>query len=230
MNTPSSRPLIAGVEVHRGSPSIRVAWLGEKRNPEDVLHDVARDVRVAERTSSESVTTLKVYALNSDIVSYQWQRDGVDIPGANQPSLALAESDVGALTKLRCVVSGSFGSDTTTEVAIGADLPPGEHGVPNVVPAAVGKNPVPREFALNQNFPNPFNPSTTIHYAIPRQVHVKLQVFNILGQLVATVEDRVHEPGYYQVMFDAQGLASGIYIYRFEAADYIESRRLTLMK
>ncbi|MEQ8523712.1 FG-GAP-like repeat-containing protein [Gracilimonas sp.] len=87
-----------------------------------------------------------------------------------------------------------------------------------------------RDFKLNQNYPNPFNPSTKISYNLPSSGNVKLQVFDITGRLVSTIVNQRQTGGSYTFNFDASQLASGIYIYRLEAAGLSETRRMTLIK
>jgi glucuronoarabinoxylan endo-1,4-beta-xylanase len=94
---------------------------------------------------------------------------------------------------------------------------------------AVAQNS-PLEFRLEQNYPNPFNPSTTIHYALAQTSHVSLRVLDILGKEVATLVDRVEDAGAKSVLFDASKLASGAYIYRLQANDFIQTRKLTLAR
>jgi hypothetical protein len=89
---------------------------------------------------------------------------------------------------------------------------------------------VPLVFALEQNYPNPFNPSTTIKYSIPEDGFVKLAVYNMLGEEVATIVNASQKAGRYEVNFDATGLSSGVYVYRIEAANYTASKKLMLMK
>jgi ligand-binding sensor domain-containing protein len=89
---------------------------------------------------------------------------------------------------------------------------------------------LPLAFLLEQNYPNPFNPSTTIRYDIPKDSHVILKVYNVLGQEVATLVDEMKRPGRYSVIFDGAHLASGIYIYRVKAGSYSESRKLILLR
>ncbi|MBU0517582.1 S8 family serine peptidase [bacterium] len=76
---------------------------------------------------------------------------------------------------------------------------------------------LPFEYALYQNYPNPFNPTTTISYALPEAGKVSLMVYDISGRQVATLVDGYRNAGSHHVQFDAQGLASGVYIYRMEA-------------
>jgi len=108
------------------------------------------------------------------------------------------------------------------------------------MPAATGVKPeemeaIPTSFALYQNYPNPFNPYTTIKYQLPILTHVRLDIFNIMGQRVKTLVDKKQKPGYWTVRWDgtnAQGIrvASGTYIYRFKAGDFIRTRKMLLVK
>jgi hypothetical protein len=91
-------------------------------------------------------------------------------------------------------------------------------------------NLVPNDFVLEQNFPNPFNPSTTIKFGIPKETKVNLSVFNILGEKVRELKDELMKPGYYDIEFDASALASGIYLYRIQAGEFVQSRKMVLMK
>jgi len=76
---------------------------------------------------------------------------------------------------------------------------------------------VPHEFSLHQNFPNPFNPTTSISYALPVESRVMVRVFNVQGEVVATLVNEVQAAGNQSVIWNANALASGIYIYRLEA-------------
>jgi hypothetical protein len=89
---------------------------------------------------------------------------------------------------------------------------------------------VPREFRLDQNYPNPFNPSTTIRFALPLSEYVTLTVYDLMGRKVATLIDDSFEPGEYAVVFDAAGIASGMYIYRIQAGAQVTTRRMILLK
>jgi protocatechuate 3,4-dioxygenase beta subunit len=88
----------------------------------------------------------------------------------------------------------------------------------------------PTQFTLEQNYPNPFNPSTTISYQIPTQSHVKLKVFDVLGREVATLVNGAEEPGYKSVNFNSNGLSSGVYCYRLQAGNYVETKKLVLLR
>ncbi|MBK7868046.1 MAG: T9SS type A sorting domain-containing protein [Ignavibacteriales bacterium] len=89
---------------------------------------------------------------------------------------------------------------------------------------------VPAEFGLDQNFPNPFNPSTTIRFALPTDVNVKLDVYNTLGEKIAEIVNGPMSAGSYSFAFDASSLPSGIYFYRIEAGSNVAIRKMILLK
>ena len=94
---------------------------------------------------------------------------------------------------------------------------------------------LPRAFALGQNVPNPFNPSTTISYALEEQAMVKLSVYDIRGRTVVVLVNRVQEEGDYDVQWDGtdhagRQLASGIYIYRLQAGSNQMTRKMVMIK
>jgi hypothetical protein len=86
------------------------------------------------------------------------------------------------------------------------------------------------KFRLFQNYPNPFNHQTTIQYNLPVSGHVKVEIYTVLGQKVTTLVDDFQEADTYELIYDASKLASGIYLYRFQAGDYVETRKMVLMK
>lgn len=86
------------------------------------------------------------------------------------------------------------------------------------------------KFSLDQNFPNPFNPSTTISYDIPKASKVYIAVYDVLGRHVATLVDGKERSGHYQVTFSASGLPSGVYFYRLEAGAFSQTRKFVLTK
>ncbi|MBI5476727.1 MAG: T9SS type A sorting domain-containing protein [Ignavibacteriales bacterium] len=96
---------------------------------------------------------------------------------------------------------------------------------------AVSDQPeLPASFSLAQNYPNPFNPSTTIHFELPKETNVSLKIFNMLGQEVLSVLDETRAAGKYDVRIDASQLASGVYFYQLRANNFVETKKLMLMK
>lgn len=88
----------------------------------------------------------------------------------------------------------------------------------------------PTEFSLSQNYPNPFNPSTTIKFSIPKRSNVKLEVFNSLGEKVATLLNEQKTMGEHSIRFNGKNLASGLYIYKITTSNFTESKKMTLIK
>ncbi|MBO6525206.1 MAG: T9SS type A sorting domain-containing protein [Balneolaceae bacterium] len=98
-------------------------------------------------------------------------------------------------------------------------------------PEAQGvQNLIPEEVSLHQNFPNPFNPATTISFYLPESVPVKLSVFNVVGQPVAVLTEGTLSPGDHEFEWDATGLPSGMYIYQLEVGTKVMTRKMTLVK
>ncbi|MBN2009749.1 T9SS type A sorting domain-containing protein [candidate division KSB1 bacterium] len=89
---------------------------------------------------------------------------------------------------------------------------------------------LPLKFHLDQNFPNPFNPSTMIQFTLPKNAHVVLKLYDLVGREVTTLVDEDREAGVHQVTFEAGELPSGIYLYRIQADGYVSIRKLTLLK
>ena len=85
-------------------------------------------------------------------------------------------------------------------------------------------------FKVSQNYPNPFNPSTKIRYSVPQSSNVMIKIFDILGNEIKTLVDEEKSVGTYEVEFDATGLPSGIYFYSLNAGNYIETKKMVLMK
>ncbi len=88
----------------------------------------------------------------------------------------------------------------------------------------------PTGFALSQNFPNPFNPTTSIKFNVGERANVSLKVFDMLGREVATLVNEVKESGSYDVNFDAASLASGTYVYKLTAGNFVETKKMVLLK
>ncbi|MBI5215388.1 MAG: T9SS type A sorting domain-containing protein [Ignavibacteriae bacterium] len=88
----------------------------------------------------------------------------------------------------------------------------------------------PVVFALYENYPNPFNPSTVIRYQLPVTSLVTLKVYNALGQEVVTLIEELQEAGFHSVDFDATNLGSGIYVYRLQAGTFADQKKMILVK
>ncbi|NOX65959.1 MAG: T9SS type A sorting domain-containing protein [Chlorobi bacterium] len=94
---------------------------------------------------------------------------------------------------------------------------------------------IPSSFVLNQNYPNPFNPSTTIKYFIPAVGNenfrsVQLKVYDILGKEIATLVNKEQQSGNYEVNFNASNLPSGMYLYKIQAGEFSNTKKMLLLK
>jgi hypothetical protein len=88
----------------------------------------------------------------------------------------------------------------------------------------------PGRYHLFQNYPNPFNPTTSISFLLPQREHVTLKVFDLLGKEVATLVEGDLDPGEHSVVFDGNGLSSGVYLYHLKAGAFIEQKKLVLLR
>ncbi|NMB81045.1 MAG: T9SS type A sorting domain-containing protein [Ignavibacteria bacterium] len=89
---------------------------------------------------------------------------------------------------------------------------------------------IPFELILYQNYPNPFNPTTTISFSVPNSQFVMLKVYDILGREISTLVNEEKQPGNYEVKFDGNNLASGIYYYQIRAGQFVDTKKLVLLK
>jgi hypothetical protein len=115
-----------------------------------------------------------------------------------------------AVTRGKTIWNTSVAADSTTDVRIA--------------------DGVPAAFALKQNYPNPFNPTTRIEYQVAKDQLVSLKVYNLLGQEVATLLNETKAPGTYAVDWNAEGLPSGIYLYKMQSGSFTSTRRMMLVK
>jgi hypothetical protein len=136
--------------------------------------------------------------------------------------------------------SGDAETDHTTEVVGYLALQSGTlEGTSSTVAAKIADGgatgvqaemEVPGQYVLESNYPNPFNPQTTIQYALPEAATVKLTVFDTLGRRVATLVEAAQAAGQYETTFDASNLPSGVYLYRLEAGSFVQMKTMLLVK
>jgi hypothetical protein len=100
----------------------------------------------------------------------------------------------------------------------------------DLCPPPADANDLPVDFTLGQNYPNPFNPTTTIEFSVPETAETSLKVFNLNGEVVATLVNGMTERGAHSVSFDASGLTSGMYFYTLESNGFSQTRKMALVK
>ena len=153
--------------------------------------------------------------------TYQWEKNQTAIPGATSaayttPPVTLADDNA----QFRCIVTNLVGSVTSDPAALSVTT--------LGVQETAGLQPT--QFYLAQNHPNPFNPSTIIQFGLPKAARVTLKVVNLLGQEVKTLVDDFMPAGTHQVTFHADGLPSGVYLYRIQSGSFIATKKLVLIK
>jgi hypothetical protein len=89
---------------------------------------------------------------------------------------------------------------------------------------------IPTNYELYQNYPNPFNPTTSIRFAVPKESPIKISLFNLLGQKIGVLVNKIYSPGIYRVSFDASKLNSGIYLYKIESNNFVSTKKMMVLK
>ena len=89
---------------------------------------------------------------------------------------------------------------------------------------------LPSDYKLSQNYPNPFNPSTKIKYSVPQTSQVQVKIFDVLGNEIETLVNEEKLAGTYEITWYAESLPSGVYFYRLQVGDFVETKKMLLMK
>jgi hypothetical protein len=96
--------------------------------------------------------------------------------------------------------------------------------------ADVKEEEIPTEYSLSQNYPNPFNPTTKIKFALPQTALTKIIIYDLLGREVQTLINKELEAGYHEINFEASNFQSGVYFYSIRSGDFIQTKKMVLMK
>ena len=131
-----------------------------------------------------------------------------------------------ATDKFNCVAFAINNSTTTQMNLIEIEVDRGAH----ITRIESNEIQVPKVYALKQNYPNPFNPTTMIEFDLPKQSDVKLFVYDIMGRTVAELASGNLNAGYHKINFNAANLASGVYFYKLQAGDFVNVKKLMLLK
>ncbi len=195
-----------------------VLYIGQQY---DITWDASDNVAIAE--------TWVDYSTDSGV---NWTRIAtlVDNPGVFTWTVTGPPSDQCRVLVTCTDEVGVSGSDISDEDF----CPPFSSGINGNRPGGgtrvVGPDDMPKVTALYQNAPNPFNPQTRIPYALNKDTRVRLEVYNVSGQRVATLVDGFETAGHKQVYWNASGIASGVYFYKLQVGDFTQTRKLILMK
>ncbi len=159
----------------------------------------------------------------------------VFVSGTDEPAFTFLAELTGLEGRAAAVVASGFlnpaGNQDGAPLTLLAVLDDGTVAeLQNVTSVDPTDGDVPTEFALEQNYPNPFNPTTNITYALPEASEVRLDVYNIQGQRVATLVNEQQNAGTHTIAFVASRLASGVYLYRLQAGSFVDVQKMTLVK
>jgi len=187
-------------------------------------------------------------------VSYQWQRNGVDIPGATGQLVTLVFEDLQSSARIRCIVESATGKDTTGEAFVqlaaqrgntvaareqGGDAPDSSRSAKRDTPDTGQQLTIdditPGRYVLEQNYPNPFNPTTNISFEIPAAGNVTVSVYDILGRLIHRLQEGILSQGRYTIQWDGTDdlghqVAGGIYLFELSTPDFRQVRKMLLLR
>jgi hypothetical protein len=218
----------------------------QTENSQMTVKYLAANATVPSLNAADSIfKNLIVFAANSHITGTVHVNGGS--PGAPMQIVA-QNADTAQATAMSDGSTGNFSIPVTTKIfnysVFAVNLPfnysgstvtahPGNTGITiNLIMTGIAgiTGSLPAEYSLHQNFPNPFNPSTTIGYGLPQKSRVRLAVYNTLGQQVALLVNGDNDAGYHEVKFDGSGLASGVYLYRIQAGSFVQTKGFVLLR
>lgn len=164
----------------------------------------------------------KVAVDNPTNILFQWLRNSVELSGETYDSLVIENVQEGDAGNYYVKISNSAGEVFSDPAVLTVN--------PVTDVAGNYRSGIPDKFELTGNYPNPFNPSTKIRFALPKSGFVELKVYSITGQLVATLLDENKSAGYYELNFEGGNLSSGIYLYRLISGSNYQTKKMLLIK
>ena len=157
----------------------------------------------------------------------QWQGVMIDIP-----AMGLSESKVteGYLVNGDIPTFKLFKQSTGEYIPLAGDIPTWTENGMYTLGSLSEMQPIPNEFVLNNAYPNPFNPVTTLRFGLPIEAEVSLTVYNLQGREVSTLISGNMDAGYHSVIWNADAHASGVYFVKMVAGEYVNTQKLMLVK
>ena len=187
-------------------------------------------------TMSGTVTKSGVGVANIllDATGVPWGGDRFGLTDANGNYTILTDATVGTTYVVKLMPISIPSGYSVSPSAFNVILSEVYTGINFVITSATGVDQttsvVPKDFLLNQNYPNPFNPTTTIHYSVSKSGNIKIMVYDLLGREVTTLVNENKPAGNYDIKFDGSKLGSGVYFYKMQAGNFVQTKKLILIK
>ena len=207
------------------SPAASVETYFEYTNWNSYFNKYASDVKKSS-SNKDAQWSFKVSALKSGTITLDWKNILTQIPVEVQKQFAsinLSTVDVPNFQSIDMLKQFSLSlqaeKDKTYKFDINASITD-----------VTDEDLQPKEFGLMQNYPNPFNPVTAINYAVAFTQHVQLKVYDLIGNEIAVLVNETKSPGRYTVEFSSAKLASGTYFYRLQAGEFVQTKKMIMLK
>ncbi|MCW8805386.1 MAG: T9SS type A sorting domain-containing protein, partial [Ignavibacteriaceae bacterium] len=167
---------------------------------------------------SENIVDVKIELSLNNGVTWNTIVDSIGSTGIYSWEVQAASSSIQCLIRISDLATNVFDrSDGIFEIEVGTGVDKNFNGIPS-------------DYVLIQNYPNPFNPSTRIYFGVPEPTFVVIVVYDMLGNELEKLVSDKKDAGYYEVSFDASKYNSGIYFYRIQSGDFVETKKMVLMK
>lgn len=178
-------------------------------------------------TSKSSLYYYRINPLGTSVVWSTQQKDSLTISGSGELFLTHIPTVMGdSLIRV-----DTLNLQSNTKIILSERVPVFLSGNNFIISNIESENEIiPAQYKLYQNYPNPFNPSTTIRFSLPNRSHITLKIFDVLGREVTTLVDRELSAGEHSVVFDFSNLSSGVYIYRLQAARFVQQKKMAVIR
>ncbi len=212
VNTPPEPPQNIAPSVVGERKHPRIDWAG---NPETDIKEYQVWKKIDQGSWNLLATTTQTFYIDSGELGATLAEDCADC--------------IPLYYKIKAVDLADNTSDFSSEVSFNVSKGQQKPGDLDLA-ATEASQTLPDQYILFQNYPNPFNPVTTIQFGVPEKSNVQLIVYNIAGEHIATLVSGEYPVGYHRVIFDASHLASGLYLYRMKAEEFVQTCKMMVLK